>query len=156
MFCIYRITNNINGKTYIGQHRYEDENSPMKGYYGSGRALQLAYKKYGIENFSTEILYKRIRDKSTVNAMEIWAIEKYKPEYNIAKGGQGGWSETPKYVKEKISKTLKGHKVSDETRRKISEAHKNKPHPHKGDKGRLVSKETREKISKTLKNKVRE
>ena len=90
MYCIYKITNKINGHTYIGQHKYEDESNPMGKYKGSGKILWLAYKKYGFENFETEIIYKRIRDKDTVNAMEIWAIEKYKPEYNIAKGGSGG------------------------------------------------------------------
>ena len=90
MYCIYQITNKINGHRYIGQHMYEDETNPMGKYKGSGKILHLAYKKYGIENFETEILYKRIRDKSTIDAMEIWAIEKYKPEYNITKGGNGG------------------------------------------------------------------
>ena len=90
MYCIYRITNKINGHIYIGQHKYEYESNPMGKYKGSGKILWLAYNKYGFENFETEILYKRIRDKETVDAMEIWAIEKYKPEYNITKGGSGG------------------------------------------------------------------
>lgn len=90
MYCIYKITNKINGHYYIGQHKYEDESNPMGSYKGSGKILWLAYNKYGFENFETEIIYKRIRDKETVDAMEIWAIEKYKPEYNITKGGSGG------------------------------------------------------------------
>ena len=90
MYCIYQITNKINGKRYIGQHMYEDESNPMGKYKGSGLNLRRAYKKYGIGNFETEILYKRVRDKATIDAMEIWAIEKYSPEYNIAKGGSGG------------------------------------------------------------------
>lgn len=90
MYCIYKITNKINGHTYIGQHKYEDDSNPMGRYKGSGKILWLAYNKYGFENFETEILYKRIRDKSTVDVMEIWAIEKYKPDYNITKGGTGG------------------------------------------------------------------
>ena len=89
-YCVYRTTNLINGHSYIGQHMYTDESNPMGKYKGSGKLLKLAYKKYGLENFETEILYKRIRDKSTVDAMEIYAIEKYKPVYNIAKGGTGG------------------------------------------------------------------
>lgn len=90
MYCIYKITNKINGHYYIGQHKYEDESNPMVSYKGSGKILWLAYNKYGFENFETEIIYKRIRDKETVDAMEIWAIEKYKPYYNITKGGSGG------------------------------------------------------------------
>lgn len=89
-YCIYQITNKLNGHRYIGQHQYTNEANPMEKYIGSGKILHLSYKKYGIENFETEILYKRIVNKETADAMEIWAIEKYKPEYNIAKGGTGG------------------------------------------------------------------
>lgn len=117
MYCIYQITNKINGNRYIGQHMYEDESNPMGKYKGSGLNLRRAYKKYGIENFETEILYKRIRDKETVDAMEIWAIEKYKPEYNIAKGGSGGDTrsglseESKKIQSARLSKALKGRKA---------------------------------------------
>ena len=116
MYCIYQITNKINGKRYIGQHKYEDESNPMGRYKGSGLLLHQAYKKYGEENFETEILYKRVRDKETINAMEIWAIEKYKPEYNIAKGGTGGdiysslSTEKKKQHNERLSKALKNKK----------------------------------------------
>jgi hypothetical protein len=86
---------------------YTNESNPMGRYKGSGMILRKAYKKYGLENFKTEILYSRIRDKSTVNAMEIWAIEKYKPEYNIAKGGTGGF--TMEYATEEQIKVWKEH-----------------------------------------------
>lgn len=90
MYCIYRIRNKINGNTYIGQHKYKDASNMMGRYKGSGILLHKAYKKYGEENFETEILYSRILNKDTANTLEIFAIEKYKPEYNIAKGGTGG------------------------------------------------------------------
>ena len=34
MYCIYKITNKINGNRYIGQHKYEDESNPMGKYKG--------------------------------------------------------------------------------------------------------------------------
>lgn len=106
-YCVYRITNLINGNSYIGQHMYTNEANPMGRYKGSGKLLKLAYKKYGLENFKTEVLYKRIRDKSTVDAMEIYAIEKYKPKYNIAKGGTGGF--TMEYASEEQIRVWKEH-----------------------------------------------
>lgn len=151
MYCIYQITNKINGNRYIGQHKYTDESNPMKGYKGSGLLLWKAYKKYGFESFETEVLYSRIRDKSTVDSMEIWAIAKYKPEYNISKGGTGGvvWEGVPSWqgkpisedVKNKISNSLKGRKFSEEHKRKISD----------GQKGKHVSEETKRKISEANK-----
>lgn len=48
MWYIYRITNLINGHTYIGQHKY---NKLEDKYMGSGVILRKAYKRYGAENF---------------------------------------------------------------------------------------------------------
>lgn len=49
----YKITNNLNGHFYYGVHSTE---SLEDGYMGSGTRLRLAYKKYGIGNFSKEII----------------------------------------------------------------------------------------------------
>ena len=161
MWYIYRITNNLNGHTYIGQHKYKklDDN-----YMGSGKLLRFAYKKYGIENFSKEILYSRIRDRETADAMEIWMIKKErsigKSEYNISGGGTGGnlgipiWNKGKKLGphteewRKKVSAATKGRKrgpMSEETKRKISETKKKN--------GVYISEEARRKISEGMKGK---
>ena len=48
---IYKTTNLINNKIYIGQ---DSRNNPY--YYGSGTIITLAIKKYGKNNFKKEIL----------------------------------------------------------------------------------------------------
>lgn len=159
MYYIYRITNKINGKTYIGQHRYKYLNDD---YMGSGKLLKKAIKKYGIENFEKEILYSRIQYKATADDIERFAIKKEralgKAEYNIADGGQGGSPNKGRHFSEewkrKISESKKGKSGfigrchSEETRRKISESKKG----HQAwNKGKHCSDETKRKISETLK-----
>lgn len=109
MYCIYRITNKINGKTYIGQHKYKKLND---SYMGSGVYLAKAKKKYGIENFKKEILEFNISNVYLTNDWEqmyiLFERAKGKAEYNIANGGGG----------------VKGYHHSEEDRRRISERNK--------------------------------
>lgn len=89
-WCIYRTINKINGHTYIGQHQYD---SLCDGYYGSGKILKQAIKKYGIENFSIEYLVTKIPSRKYADQAEKnhIAIERrhHKAEYNILNGGEG-------------------------------------------------------------------
>lgn len=49
----YKITNNINGFYYYGVHSTDDLED---GYMGSGSRLRIAYKEFGMDKFSKEIL----------------------------------------------------------------------------------------------------
>ena len=48
---VYEWINNINGKWYIGSHK----GTPDDGYKASGVAINKAFKKYGIENFTRHV-----------------------------------------------------------------------------------------------------
>ena len=66
-YIIYKISNQVNGKYYIGRHSTKDLND---SYMGSGIGIKNAIKKYGIENFTKEII-------ATVdNADALWNLEK--------------------------------------------------------------------------------
>lgn len=116
MYCIYKVTNKINNHTYIGQHKYYNENKPLglktkRGkYWGSGKILHIAYKKYGKQNFEIEVLYQRIINSDTADSMEIYAISKEKAnghaEYNILSGGQFRRMSSEKFSK-RISEGMK-------------------------------------------------
>ncbi len=84
---IYKTTNLLNGKFYVGQDSKNNLN-----YLGSGLLLQRAITKYGRENFKKEIL-ETCNSKEELNDKEIYWIEKLnaiKEGYNIATGGEGG------------------------------------------------------------------
>jgi group I intron endonuclease len=146
MYYIYRITNKVNGKTYIGQHKYKKLNDY---YMGSGIHLKAAQKKYGIENFKKEILEFDIPNVELANDWEqmyiLFERAKSKAEYNIANGGNGKGTVSEE-TKRKLSKINKGKKrspLSDETKLKISES----------ERGKRVSEETKRKSSESHKGK---
>ena len=90
-YLIYKITNNINGKIYIGKHKTNDKND---GYMGSGLYLNHAQEKYGMENFTKEILFEcsseeEMNDKERELVNEDFV--KRNDTYNLKLGGDGGW-----------------------------------------------------------------
>ena len=87
-YTVYKITNLINGKYYIGKHQTMNLDDD---YMGSGKILKLAINKYGIENFKKEILH--IFDtEEEMNAKEKELVVINENTYNLNQGGNGGFS----------------------------------------------------------------
>lgn len=92
-FYVYQITNLVNGKIYVGKHK-SDRHPNDNGYYGSGKLILAAIKKYGIENFKKEVVYYcSSSEEMASKEAEIVTEEfvKRKDTYNMHKGGLGGW-----------------------------------------------------------------
>lgn len=151
MYTVYKITNLVNGKFYIGVHKTIN---PNDGYMGSGIAIKEAIKKHGRQNFQKEILL------ITESKEEAFAEEKKltidfsdRNNYNMKLGGVGGFTsdnakkgyEAANFSKEMLSEngkknvktftkqqlsengrkgglSLKGKPKSEEHKRKIREA----------------------------------
>jgi hypothetical protein len=92
-YYVYQITNLTNGKIYVGKHKSSKD--PFENrYYGSGKQITAAIKKYGIENFKKEVLHYCNNDNEmAVKELEIVTEDfvKRPDTYNMHKGGYGGW-----------------------------------------------------------------
>lgn len=140
---IYKITNLINNKIYIGKHKSKFYD---KNYYGSGIIIKRVIKKYGKENFSIEILHS-CESNAELNEKEIYYIDLYKCRdsnigYNMSKGGDGG-----NVGKNYFHHSQESYKKGVETRRR------NGTLGYNGQKGKKSTKEHKEKISKSHKGK---
>lgn len=105
---IYKTTNIVNGKIYIGK---DVKDKPS--YYGSGKILSLAIKKYGKKNFKKETI-DTASNMNELSKKEIFWINHYSSTdrdigYNICLGGEGGdtISNNPFYTKKKFTKEHK-------------------------------------------------
>jgi group I intron endonuclease len=115
---IYQITNKINGKRYIGKttkksifDRWKTHLSDCKK---SNTKLYNAIRKYGEVNFSIDV-FEQTGKVSTekLNERERYWIEVLEPEYNMTKGGDGGWihDQTGNRWKIKNTSNMKGKKT---------------------------------------------
>lgn len=123
---IYSITNELNGKTYIGKtndlvRRWKEH------YYGQGRTaiLDKAFKKYGLEHFVFDIIAQIPFDNidelnSVLNQLEVYYINLYdtfKDGYNATAGGDGtSYYHHSEETRKKISQSNKGRVLSEEQR----------------------------------------
>jgi hypothetical protein len=120
---IYKLTNLINGKSYIGQTRRSVEVRWKQHCYRfkDKMAIDLAIKKYGQNNFKIEIIASVLK-LEYLDEVERLLIKQhntlYPNGYNLTDGGSNG------------------HIITDETKKRMSESAKIK----------LITKEHREKI----------
>lgn len=142
---IYKITNLVNGKIYIGQTSGTLKDRWLKHCSNSSNCVKLknAINKYGRHNFKIEKLYK-VKTKEELNKLEKITISKYdsiNSGYNLTTGGDSfNHSEE---TKNKISKAQIGGKRSKKAKENMS----------KSAMGKIISKAHRENISNTLINK---
>lgn len=123
---IYKITNILNNKSYIGRKKlYKGKYNDLHNYFGSGIHIKNAIKKYGIENFKKEYLDVAYSDEE-LDLKEMYYIEKYntlKEGYNSTKGGEhfrGEFSDN-ELRKQKISEWSKSFWGNEENRKKLIE-----------------------------------
>lgn len=123
-FLIYKITNLLNNKIYIGKHKTYNIND---NYMGSGSYLRQAQKKYGIENFKKEILFEcsseeemNQKEKDIVNQDFL----KRDDVYNLKLGGDNGWEQVNKYLKANPDIVKLSHEKRKATIKKWSEERK--------------------------------
>lgn len=153
---IYKITNLINDKVYIGlttnlqmrktTHRRFSKTEKPRQY------IHRAIRRYGWENFAVDVVFCAF-DRETLNEMEKFFIKEYKSNvrefgYNRTDGGEG-------------TKGMRGHRHTEEVKIKMSLARKGKPlsEEHKlnmslSKKGKINSKEHNSNIGLAHKNRV--
>lgn len=126
IYYLYKITNNINGHFYYGRRAYSGSLLEQDSYFGSGTRLKTAIKKYGLENFSKEIIQTFESEEDLIQAEKILVNEDIvnNPKcYNLAVGGKGGYTY---YAERKFKHT-------DESKQKISLANKGRHRPDSRD-----------------------
>lgn len=128
MYNIYKITNLLNNKVYIGQTTKLITERLREHTFKSSKCLKIrnAIQKYGKDNFTIELL-STCDNEVTANNIEIHYISlcnSIKFGYNISNGGTLGTMTGRYHSKEskcKMSETHKGKIVSEEIKKKISE-----------------------------------
>lgn len=150
VFKIYKVTNLLNNKIYIGQTHYDNPK-----YFGSGTLINKAIEKYGIENFIKEYI-DEAKDQNELDEKEMYWIKTLESQnreigYNIADGGWNYFTMTDE-IKKKISISLKGKYVGENAFRhgiKLTPEHIEILRKH--NKGKKYSSEFGEAISKRMK-----
>ena len=154
---VYEWTNNINGKKYIGSHAGTIDD----GYIGSGKVFKRAIAKYGIENFTREILeFVEVKDRKFLLEREKYYMDEVsayysKMYYNVAKdviGGdlKAGWSDERRQEFSNQIKQVWANRSEEEKARILHNVrHKNKTY-YDGPEGEIRRASMRERFYKNL------
>lgn len=145
---VYRITNMINGKKYIGKHSTTDV---YDGYFGSGIAIKQAINKYGIDNFKKEIICY-CNNEEELKEMEKYHIKKegtFSKGYNLTLGGEGilGYKHTEDSIRKASDSRKRYYEENPEMREKISEMAKKRVGKLNSFYGRKLSQEHIDKLT---------
>lgn len=136
---IYGIKNLINQKVYVGQtrqsfqKRYWNHQWKLRNGRHDNNHLQKSWNKCGDENFEFFVI-EIVEDINLMNALEIQYISKYRDNnlsYNVLDGGSGlsGYiipERIRKIIGEKNRQRMRGTKLSEKTKQKMSESKKGK------------------------------
>ncbi len=161
MHYLYRITDTLNGKVYIGQSNKENERWRQHKYFAKQdepiQYVHRAMKKYGVHNFTYEVI-AMCQSQEDADWTETELIKQYDSQnkehgYNVALGGDHAWNaglpteQQPMY----------GKHHTEESKAQISKSNMGKIMPLHTDEwkvrqkvwvtGRTVSEKTREKMS---------
>lgn len=165
---IYKITNLVNGKVYIGQTIRSIEERKRQHLLDADNGcefiLHKAIRKYKKESFNWTIIDSSYSREELNDKEVFWIVfynsyskEKQSNGYNMTKGGESlSGNDNPFYgkthsdeAKKKMSEKAKGRVVSERTRRLIGDTHSRKYSGKKSHKyGVKLSKCIREKMSK--------
>ena len=168
-YTVYKITNKINDKIYIGKHQTSNIND---NYLGSGKLLRKAIEKYGKESFKKEILHV-FDNEEDMNVKEAELVDEEfclrEDTYNICPGGKGGWGyvnnaglrggdggqnfKSREWQMSMLQKRKDNPQWAKEWNKKISESLKGNPSPC-GFLGKTHSDETKRKMSVRAKSRT--
>lgn len=147
---IYETINLINNKRYRGAHSTSDLSD---GYKGSGKLLKYAIRKYGEQNFSTEVIFVAFDHDSLYWAESLFVDAAWiarDDTYNLSLGGRGSTGSrgrvTTQHTKQLLSQKAKKRYSDPEYRQRMSLAQMNKP---------KVSDQTKQKMSLSSKGKAK-
>lgn len=136
---IYKITNMVTGKIYIGQ-----DSKNCSHYLGSGKLIKMSVAKYGREHFKREIL-EHCETRDMLNNREVYWINKFNSTnltigYNIQSGGN-------------VYSHWQGKKLSEEHKAKIRRTSRSNPLYGSANPD-FWTQELRDEVSKRMKGKA--